>query len=162
MNYTIKFIKTAVYSVVFSLLIVSASYAATPHSVQTLEHSVAAKIHGKLGHSKDFKQHIEEAIKHATASEKSHSDAHTHITEAVKHLKEAVKHGAMGHTVIAIHGNEALKHAEISEKGHSDAHTHMAEAVKHLKEAMKHNEAGHTSLVAEHMQQAINHIKNTF
>jgi glutamate mutase epsilon subunit len=162
MNYTIKLMKKSIYSGILGLLIISSSYADVPHSIQALEHAVAARTHGKLGHSKKFSNHIEEAIKHATASEKAHSKTHTHVTEAIKHLKETIKHGEMGHIVSAIHAKEALKHAENSEKAHTDAHNHMSEAAKHLNESMKHSKAGHIDLVTEHTQQAINHIKSTF
>lgn len=162
MNNTMRLIKTCFFSGILSLLVISTSYAATPHSVQALEHAVTAGMHGKLGHFQEFDSHVKEAIKHASASEKVHADAHTHVSEAIKHLKETVKHGEMGHAVIAVHAKEALKHAERSEKAHADAHGHMTEAVKHLNESVKHAKQGHADKVSEHTQEAVNHIKSIF
>ncbi len=161
MKTTAKQIYLSILSIFFVFFFDTAA-AEAPHSVQALEHAVAAETHGKLGHSKEFRHHATKAIDHTNASEKAHNDAHVHITEAIKHLKETVKHGEMGHSLIALHAKESLKHAELSEKAHADSHHHMTEANRHLNEALEHDKAGHPDLTSEHTRMAIDHIKSTF
>lgn len=107
MNIT-KSIKTFIFSGIMGLLISSVCYADAPHSVTALEHAVTAEAHNKLGHTNDVKNHIDQAIKHATESEKAHATAHTHVTEAVKHLQETTKQKDMQHTMSGVYTQVAL------------------------------------------------------
>lgn len=87
------------------------------HASEALKHAQLGSQHGRKGHADILTTHMKEALEHAKASQKAHSDRAAHMGEAITHLNAAIEHGKMGHADVATkHAKEAIVHIKAGNK----------------------------------------------
>lgn len=95
------------------------------HAAAALEHTSAAVIYGKNGHTAILLEHAKAALDHALAASLTAKGVSIdHLESAVTELQEAIDLSESGHVGTATkHAQAALRHIKTSNKNIDDAHT---------------------------------------